>query len=99
MITHHHDVREAKLVPLRSRNLTCPAPSHCRILEGHDETLQHSGSVQGIVIREHGDFRVHVGEARVHRRSLSGLRLLHDADDGSAGVNRLHNVQNLERAM
>ena len=94
--THHHDIREAKLVSLRSCNLTCPAASHHRVLEGHDETLEDCRPVQSVIVREHRDFCVHVREARVHRRSLAGLRLFNHADDGRAGVNRLHDVQHLD---
>lgn len=60
-LAHHHDVREAELVTLRPRDLAGAAPSHSRVLEGHDETLENGGAVQSVVISEHGYLGVDVG--------------------------------------
>lgn len=93
--THHHDVREAELVGLRPRDLPGAAAAHSGVLEGHDEALEHGGTVESVVIGEHGDLRVHVSQTGVHSSSLTRLGLLHHTDDGSAGVHRFHDVEHL----
>lgn len=93
--TYHHDVRKAELVPLGPRDLAGAAAAHGRVLEGHDEALEHSGAVQRVVVREHSDLRVDVRQPGVHGRALPGLGLFHDADDGGARVDRLHDIKHL----